>query len=277
MSQAPAWWEDVEHLREAAERRIAERERAQREGREPVALTPLRPLSDDERASASREQPSGGPTPLAPAPRLREGRFRRATAALAVQGPRTGPRHVATASRSAPTAGALALDVALEPDRVLDPWAAPAHDDAPVERDRARDAAPARRDRESDHRSGATRTPGPAREETAERPTRREELARLAREQEQAAAGAARARATDADSTQRAGAPIAGRRTIEIRGQVARRPVIAAVPDPVDAPRRHRRPRRTPADALVANPDRIAMWAFLLGLFLVVVATISAH
>src|SRR4051812_38641132 len=135
MSQAPAWWEEVEHLREAAERRIAERERAQREGREPVALTPLRPLSDDERAAASaaRERPSGGPTPLAPAPPVRQGRFRRASAALAAQGPRAGPRHVATAGRSAPTAGALALDVALEPEHVLDPWTAPTHDDAAVE------------------------------------------------------------------------------------------------------------------------------------------------
>ena len=246
MSQAPAWWEDVEHLREAAERRIAERERAQREGREPVALTPLRPLSHDERASvAPTATSSGAPAPLAPAPQVRAGRFRRAA--------ETGAHHVATASRTTPTAGALALDVAVHPEPVLDPWT------APREREHLRDATPER---------GAARTPRPAREEAAERPTRREELARLAREQQEAATTAARA--------QRAGTPIAGRRTIEIRGQAARRPVIAAVPDPV-APQRQRRPRRTPADHFVANPDRVAMWAFLLGLFLVVVATISAH
>src|SRR4051794_25681540 len=152
MSQAPAWWEDVEHLREAAERRIAERERAQREGREPVALTPLRPLSDDERASSARQQPAGAPTPLAPAPKVRTGRFRRATEALASQSPRTGARHVATASRTATTAGALALDVAVEPEPALDPWTVPPHEDAAVERDRFRDAAPAPAPR--DDRSG---------------------------------------------------------------------------------------------------------------------------
>src|SRR4051812_42470525 len=265
MSHAPAWWEDVEHLREAAERRIAERERAQREGREPVALTPLRPLSDAERATPAREPRSPSPpTPLAPAPKVRTGRFRRATTAVAPQGPHASTGGVATARRTAPTAGALALDVAVEPEPTLDPWTAPPEVDAP--------RAPERPVREE--RSGAARTPRPARDEAAARPTRREELARLAEEQQHAAATAARARTTDAH---RAGTAIAGRRTIEIRGQAARRPVIAAVPDPVDAPQRRRRPRRSPADVLVANPDRIAMWAFLLGLFLVVVATISAH
>src|SRR3954447_19213015 len=46
MSEAHArsWWADVEHLREAAERRSAERAKARIEGRDPVALTPLQPL-----------------------------------------------------------------------------------------------------------------------------------------------------------------------------------------------------------------------------------------
>src|SRR4051812_48863237 len=260
MSHAPAWWEDVEHLREAAERRIAERERAQREGREPVALTPLRPLSDAERATPAREPRSPSPpTPLAPAPKVRTGRFRRATTAVAPQGPHASTGGVATATRTAPTAGALALDVAVEPEPTLDPWTAPPEVDAP--------RAPERPVREE--RSGAARTPRPARDEAAARPTRREELARLAEEQQRAAppppragggpppppprreelarlageqqraaATAARARTTDAH---RAGTAIAGRRTIEIRGQAARRPVIAAVPDPVDAPQRRRR------------------------------------
>src|SRR4051812_43261113 len=266
MSHAPsAWWEDVEHLREAAERRIAERERAQREGREPVALPPLRPLSDGERVTATDVTAPAAPRPLAPAPRAREGRCRRATAALGS----TGPRATATATMSAaPTAGALALEVAVEPEPMLDPWTAPAEVDAP--------RAPAHEDDRA--RIGAARAPRPAREETSERPTRREELARLAREQQRAAAAAARTRATAGDAADRAGTAVAGRRTIEIRGQVAApRPAIAAVPDPVDAPQRRRRPRRTAADHLVANPDRVAMWAFLLGLFLVVVATISAH
>src|SRR3954453_3780720 len=101
MSQAPAWWEDVEHLREAAERRIAERERAQREGREPVALPPLRPLSDGERVTATDVTAPAAPRPLAPPPRVREGRFRRATAALGSTGPRATAAATATATMSA--------------------------------------------------------------------------------------------------------------------------------------------------------------------------------
>src|SRR3954469_14275659 len=96
MSHAPsAWWEDVEHLREAAERRIAERERAQREGREPVALPPLRPLSDGERATATdgtgpaAQRPPGGRPgpPRAPSRRPRGS----AKVASAARRPRSGP------------------------------------------------------------------------------------------------------------------------------------------------------------------------------------------
>jgi hypothetical protein len=55
--------------------------------------------------------------------------------------------------------------------------------------------------------------------------------------------------------------------------------VIAAVPDPLDSAERYRarRPRRSPIEAFIAQPDRIALWAFLLGLFLIVVALASAH
>ncbi len=55
------------------------------------------------------------------------------------------------------------------------------------------------------------------------------------------------------------------RRTIVIRGQVA---------DP-HAPAR-RRPANVQRRAL-ANPDRYAMWAVLLGMLLVIVAATSAH
>src|SRR3954452_21932807 len=129
MSQPSAWWEDVEHLREAAERRIAERERAQREGREPIALPPLRPLSDGERATVADRGPSSAPRPLTPAPRLREGRFRRATAALGSPGPRRG---AATGTRPAvPPASALARELAVEPEPMLDPWTVPAEVETP--------------------------------------------------------------------------------------------------------------------------------------------------
>jgi hypothetical protein len=53
---------------------------------------------------------------------------------------------------------------------------------------------------------------------------------------------------------------VPGRRTIQITGQAA-------------PPRR----RSTTATAFVARPDRTAMWAFLLALFLVLMAVATAH
>src|SRR3954471_19052569 len=57
MSEAHAhsWWADVEHLREAAERRSAERAKARIEGRAAVALTPLQPLHIVDRLAAFDE------------------------------------------------------------------------------------------------------------------------------------------------------------------------------------------------------------------------------
>jgi hypothetical protein len=51
-----------------------------------------------------------------------------------------------------------------------------------------------------------------------------------------------------------------GRRTIQITGQAA-------------PPRR----RSTTSTAIVARPDRVAMWAFALALFLVLMAVATAH
>jgi hypothetical protein len=53
---------------------------------------------------------------------------------------------------------------------------------------------------------------------------------------------------------------VPGRRTIQITGQAA-------------PPRR----RSTTSTAFVARPDRTAMWAFLLALFLVLMAVATAH
>jgi hypothetical protein len=55
-------------------------------------------------------------------------------------------------------------------------------------------------------------------------------------------------------------AAVAERRTIQIAGQ----------PTPA-------RRRRSVVEAQIAQPDRIALWAFLLGLFLVAVAAGTAH
>ncbi|MEA2459585.1 MAG: hypothetical protein QOC95_2557 [Thermoleophilaceae bacterium] len=56
------------------------------------------------------------------------------------------------------------------------------------------------------------------------------------------------------------GAGISGRRTVQITGQAA-------------PPRR----RPTSSAAFVARPDRTAMWAFMLALFLVLMAVATAH
>jgi hypothetical protein len=56
------------------------------------------------------------------------------------------------------------------------------------------------------------------------------------------------------------------RRTIVIRGQVVDRS------HPVS-----KRPARTMQERAIARPDRVAMWAVMLGLLLVVVAATSGH
>jgi hypothetical protein len=62
------------------------------------------------------------------------------------------------------------------------------------------------------------------------------------------------------DAPERPPAP-APRRTVVIRGQVAP----------------PRRPARRIAERAGARPDRIAMWAFVMGIFLVLVATASGN
>jgi hypothetical protein len=78
--------------------------------------------------------------------------------------------------------------------------------------------------------------------------------ARLRREDEQESSGSAR-------PDLRLITPTAERRTVKITGQ------------PTPARRRGSVTRRR----LVAQPDRIALWAFLLGLFLVFMAAATAH
>jgi hypothetical protein len=58
--------------------------------------------------------------------------------------------------------------------------------------------------------------------------------------------------------------PVSGRRTVTIRGQVAERNLP-------------RRPPRTIRERAGARPDRIAMWAVLLGVLLLLVAATSSH
>ena len=271
-AHARAWWEDVQHLREAAEQRIAERERAQREGRlrpradrSPSAVTssPAAATSSSARRAASSARVAASPVAIAH------------SRSAAAGSPKAVAASAATAAATA-TATALAIDLEPELDPELDPLAerhrgrferdagAPRTGRFERETDADRDARPGRSATSRLDRAPAQR----------ERPSRRDELSRLAREQ----ARAATAPRPRAGSDQ---APATARRTIEIRGQVAQRPAIAAVPDPVDpalaVARRRSRPGPSPAERFAARPDRVAQWAFLLGLFLIFVAAISAH
>jgi thiol:disulfide interchange protein len=72
-------------------------------------------------------------------------------------------------------------------------------------------------------------------------------------------------RSTPAPSAAPAPEPVAARRTITITGR----------PTPGHAAPARR--RRAVVDAQLAQPDRIALWAFLLGLLLVAVAAGTAH
>jgi hypothetical protein len=66
-----------------------------------------------------------------------------------------------------------------------------------------------------------------------------------------------------------------GRRTIEIRGQVDRIHGFNAAPEPASLAQRARRPGRRPSDRFERRPDRVAMWAFLLGVLLILIAALS--
>ena len=61
-----------------------------------------------------------------------------------------------------------------------------------------------------------------------------------------------------------------GRRTVVIRGQVAERN------RPYTTTAQRHRPARRPSERVGHRPDRVAMWAFGLGLLLVLVAILSA-
>lgn len=67
--------------------------------------------------------------------------------------------------------------------------------------------------------------------------------------------------------------PSAPRRTVVIRGQVAPPPRVGAASAPV------RRRRARPAHERIAGtrPDRAALWAVLMGVFLIAVAVLTAH
>ena len=67
------------------------------------------------------------------------------------------------------------------------------------------------------------------------------------------------------------GTAIPARRTVEIRGRTVPAP---AVPRTVELDRR--RPPRSPLERVGARPDRLAMWALLMGIVLILVAVGTA-
>ena len=92
-------------------------------------------------------------------------------------------------------------------------------------------------------------------------PSSRARTATAVRDRPAGAPGRAYGTHRRAESTSsRVAGPQPGRRTVEIRGQV-------------QAPRR----RSQTQAAFVARPDRVAQWAFLFALFLLVMALATAH
>jgi hypothetical protein len=62
------------------------------------------------------------------------------------------------------------------------------------------------------------------------------------------------------------------RRTVVIRGQVAPPPRATAVAGPA-----RRRPPRRPSERIAGSrPDRAAMWAVMMGVFLILTAVLTA-
>jgi hypothetical protein len=67
-------------------------------------------------------------------------------------------------------------------------------------------------------------------------------------------------------------APPPARRTVQITGRTVSAP---SLPRLVEVERR--RPARRPAERVGPRPDRVALWAVLLGFFLILVAATSSH
>jgi len=67
-------------------------------------------------------------------------------------------------------------------------------------------------------------------------------------------------------------APPPARRTVQITGRTVAAP---SLPRLVEVERR--RPARRPAERVGPRPDRVALWAVLLGFFLILVAATSSH
>ncbi|MGN6189173.1 MAG: hypothetical protein ACTHOE_09755 [Conexibacter sp.] len=67
----------------------------------------------------------------------------------------------------------------------------------------------------------------------------------------------------------------APRRTVVIRGQVAPPPQPRGIY--ASTPARRRPPRRASERIVGTRPDRAALWAVMMGVFLILVAVMTAH
>ena len=88
---------------------------------------------------------------------------------------------------------------------------------------------------------------------------------------EQPAQGVAARPAGPAPDSPSHGTGVPGRRTVKITGYGSQRNLIYASREP------RRRPAERPYERAGFKPDRVAMWAVLLGVLLVLVAAMSAH
>jgi len=68
------------------------------------------------------------------------------------------------------------------------------------------------------------------------------------------------------------GTAIPARRTVEIRGRTVPAPVVPRSSVEID----RRRPSRRPIERVGSRPDRLAMWALLMGIVLILVAVGTA-
>ena len=71
------------------------------------------------------------------------------------------------------------------------------------------------------------------------------------------------------------GSAVPTRRTIEIRGRTVPAPTVPRERERIELDRR-RPPRRAAVERVGARPDRVAMWALLMGLMLILVAVGTA-
>ena len=108
-------------------------------------------------------------------------------------------------------------------------------------------------------------------DEARRRADRAEDVARHASREHPQAEGSVRAPAGARRGAHATGTQIPARRTVEIRGRTVPAPAV-----PRSAEIERRRPPRRPVERVGTRPDRVAMWALLMGIVLILVAVATA-